>query len=112
MYYQQYAKELQWHLLVAALSKEHGLQVTYKEVVDEVQHRLQATFDGGEVVQQLLENNREQLIQNFLQKNNGENYIKVNESVHERKLINFIKDQIKIVTKEVSVEEFDNLASE
>ena len=110
MYYQQYAKELQWHLLVAALSKEHGLQVTHEEIADEVQHRLQAAFDSREVVQQLSENNMAQLIQNFLQKNHGENYSKVHESLHARKLINLIKDQIKIVTQEVSVEEFNNLA--
>ena len=112
MYYQQYAKELQWHLLVAALSKEHSLRVTHEEVVDEVQHQLQATFDSSEVVQQLPEGNVAQLVQNFLQKNNGKNYSKVHESVHARKLISFIKDQIKIVTQEVSVEEFDNLALE
>jgi trigger factor len=112
MYYQQYAKELQWHLLVAALSKEHGLQVTHEEIADEVQHRLQAAFDSREVVQQLSENNMAQLIQNFLQKNHGENYSKVHESLHARKLINLIKDQIKIVTQEVSVEEFNNLALE
>jgi trigger factor len=112
MYYQQYAKELQWHLLVAVLSKEHSLQVTHEEVADEVQHRLQATFNSTEVVEQLPENNMAQLIQNFLQKNHGKNYRKVHESVHARKLINFIKDQIKMVTQEVSVEEFDNLALE
>ena len=33
VYYQQYAKELQWGLVVAALSKEHSLQVTHEEVV-------------------------------------------------------------------------------
>ncbi len=110
MYYQQYAEELRWRLLVAALSKEHSLQVTHEEVVDEVRHRLQATFDGSEAVQQLSESNMAQLIQNFLQKNNGKNYSKVHESVYASKLINFIKDQINIVTQEVSVEEFDNLA--
>ncbi len=112
IYYQQYAKELQWHLFVAVLSKEHSLQVTHEEVAEEVQHRLQATFDGREVVEQLPENNMAQLIQNFLQKNHGKNYREVHESVHARKLINFIKDQIKMVVQEVSVEEFDNLVLE
>jgi trigger factor len=110
MYYQQYAEELRWHLLVLALSKEHSLQVTHEEIVAEVQHRLQATFDSGEGVRQLPEDKMAQLIQNFLQEDNGENYRRVHESVHMRKLINLIKDQIKIVMKEVSVEEFNNLA--
>ncbi len=109
MYYHQYAKELQWDLLVAALSKEHNLQVTQEEVINEVQHRLQASLGSNETVQQS-EKDMTQLIQNFLQKNNSENYRKVHESVHARKLINFIKDQITILTQEVSIEEFDKLA--
>jgi trigger factor len=111
MYYHQYAKELQWNLVVAALSKEHNLQVTQEEVVNEVQHRLQASLGSNETVQQS-EKNMTQLIQNFLQKNNSENYRKVHESVHARKLINVIKDQLTILTQEVSVEEFDKLALE
>jgi trigger factor len=110
-YYQQYAKEVQWDLLVAALSKEHHLQVTQEEVVNEVHHRLQASLGSNETAQQS-DKNTAQLVQNFLQQNNGKNYRKVHESVHVRKLINFIKDQITILTQEVSVEAFDKLVWE
>jgi trigger factor len=111
MYYPQYAKELQWSLLLAALSKKHSLQVTHEEVVDEVRHQLQATVDS-EVAQQLLEKDMAQLIQKFLQENNGKNYNQVYERVHVRKCIDFIKDQITILTREISVEELDKLALE
>jgi trigger factor len=112
MYYPQYAKELQWSLLMAALSQKHNLQVTHEEVVGEVRDQLHTTVDSSEVAQQLLEKNMAQLIQKFLQENNGENYRKVYEQVHVHKCINFIQDQITILAQEVSVEEFDKLASE
>ena len=112
IYYQQYAKELRWSLFMAAISKEHSLQVTYEEVVGEVQHQLQATVGSSEVAQQLPEKNIAQLVQKFLQENNGKNYRQVYEKVQARKCINFIKDQITIFVREVSVEEFDKLALE
>jgi trigger factor len=111
MYYRPYAKELQWDLLVAALSKEHHLQVTQEEVVSEVQHRLQASLGSNEAAQQS-DKDMAQLVQNFLQQDNGKNYKKVHESVHTRKLINFIKTQITILTQEVSVEAFDKFVWE
>ena len=112
MYYPQYAKELRWSLLMAALSQKHNLQVVHEEVLGEVRDQLHTTVDSSEVAQQLLEENMAQLIQKFLQENNGENYRKVYEKVHVRKCINFIKDQITILMQEVSVEEFDKLALE
>jgi trigger factor len=112
MYYPQYAKELQWSLLMAALSQKHNLQVTHEEVVGEVRDQLHATVDSSEVTQQLSEKNMAQLIQKFLQENNGEHYRKVYEKVHAHKCINFIKNQITILVQEISVEEFDKLASE
>ena len=109
MYYPQYAKELQWSLLLAALSKKNSLQVTHEEVVGEVRHQLQATVDS-EVAQKLLEKDMAQLIQNFLQENNGKNYSQIYEKMHARKCIDFIKDQITILTREISAEELDKLA--
>jgi trigger factor len=112
MYYQQYAQELRWSLFMEALSQKHNLQVTHEEVADEVRHQLQATVDSSEVTQQLLEKNMAQLVQKFLQENNGEHYRQVYERVHRHKCIHFIKDQITILVQEISVEEFDKLASE
>ena len=111
-YYQQYAKELQWALLIEKLTKEHNLQVTREEVVEEVQQRFQAALGSSEVPQQLPAQNIAQLTQNFLEENNGKNYRQMYENVQARKLINFVKDQITIVTQEVSAEEFDKLALE
>ena len=112
IHYQQYAKDLQWSLYMAALSKEHNLRVTHEEVEEEVQHRLQVTLRNGGVAQPLSEKNMTQLIQNFLQENNGKNYSQVYEKLYARKCINFIKRQITVLVQEVSVEEFDKLALE
>jgi trigger factor len=112
LYYQQYAKELRWSLLAAALSKKYTLQVTHEEVVDEVQCRLQDTFASTGGVQRLPENDIAQLAKNFLQEENGKHYKRVRADVHVRKLMGCIKDQIMIVTQEVSTEALDALALE
>lgn len=112
LYYQQYAKDLRWSLIAAALSKEHGLQITHEEVVDEVRRRLQTTFANTEGVQRPTSDDMAQLTQNFLQEENGKYYKRVYADVHMRKLMGCIKDQISIVTQEVSAETLDALASE
>lgn len=103
-YYQQYAQDLRWQLIVRKIGKEHSLQVTPEAVVDEVKERFQA-------LHQIPAEELEQLTQNFLQENKGNNYRRVYEELRVSKLMNFIKDKITIVTQEVSFEEFDRLMS-
>jgi trigger factor len=109
-HYPQYAKELRWHILMAALGQKHNLQVTHEEVVGRVWDQLRAVADDSKVVQQSLGKNAVQLIEEFLQKDNGENYRKVYEQVYMYKCINLIRDQITFFVQEISVEEFDELA--
>ena len=112
MYYQQYAKELRWALLVAAIDQKYHLQVTHEEVVREVRDQLEGTAESNEVVRQLSEEHMEQLIQKFLRENSEKNYRQVYEKVHAQKCINFMKDQITVLVREISVEQFDQPASE
>ncbi len=109
-YYQQYATELQWGLLIERLSKAYNLQVTHEEVVAEVQQRFQAALSNRKVSQQLPAQNIAQLTQNFLEENNGQNYRQMYDNLQVRKLLNFVKDQITITTQEVSAEKFNKLA--
>ena len=110
--YQHYAQQLRWSLLVAKLAQEHDLQVEHEEVVVEVQQRFQDILGSSAASPQLQEENIAQLAQRFLEKDNGQNYQQIAESVQMRKLIDFVKGQITVTIQEVSVEEFDNLALE
>ena len=112
IYYPQYAKGLQWRLLVDALGEDYDIQVTHEEVMDEIRHRFQGILEGAGTAQRVSGENMTQLAQDFMRQDNGEHYSKVRANVYARKLINLIKDQITIIAKEISVEEFDNLASE
>ena len=106
-YYQQYATELRWSILMEKLSKAHKLQVTHEEVVEVVQQRFQATSNTEEAAQ-----NVAQLTQKFLKENNGQHYKQMYETLQAHKFLNFVKDQITIATQEVSAEEFDKFALE
>lgn len=100
--YQRYAPDLQWQIIAAKLSKEHDLQVTHKEVIDEAKQHLQAL--GQAPAEEL-----DQLVQNFLRGDKGNNYRRAYEELSAKKLMNLIKDKITIVTHEISSEEFDKL---
>ncbi len=111
MYDAQYAKQLRWLLLVRELGKTHNIQVTHEEVVDEIRHYIQVSFEGDATAQQLSEVDVLQMIQDFTQKDNGEHYNKMYDSVYMHKVLNFIKGEIAITTQEINSEEFDKLVS-
>lgn len=100
--YQQYAPALQWQLIANKLSKEHGLQVTHEEVMDEAKQRLQALYQAPAA-------ELDQLAQNFLRGDKGNNYRRTYEKLSAKKLMNLIRDKITIVTQAISFEEFDKL---
>jgi len=110
-YQQQYAKELQWGLLVEKIGKEHQLEIKHEEVVEEVEKRFKAAL-GGDASQQLEGSAIAQLTQNFLQENEGKNYQQIYENLHAQKLLALIKEHITLVPEEVSAEAFDKLVLE
>ena len=108
-YYQRYAQELQWTLLIEKLSQEHNLQVTHEEVVAAVEQRFQAILSHNKEVPQLSAPDIAQLAQIFLKEKNRHNYRQMYNELQVNKVLNLVKDQITITTQEVSVEQFDKL---
>lgn len=108
-YQQQYAKELQWGLLVEKINKEHQLEVKHEEVVEEVEQRFRVALSSGDSSQQLPDQTIKKLAQNFLQENKGENYKQLYENLHAQKLLALIKEQITLVAEQVSAEAFDKM---
>ena len=107
-YYHQYAKELRWGLLAAAISKAHNIQVTHDEIVEKVKQQLQEK----EGASQLTEENITAFMHQLFQKENGKYYNEIREGMHWQKLFSFIKSQITVHTQEISVETLDRLVSE
>jgi len=101
-YYQGYAKALRWDLIAKKIIQENKLEVSHQAVVTEIKHRFKSLYN-------LPEEALDPLVQRFMKDNKGENYKHIYEELYLDQLLNFVKEQITMITQTISFEEFDTL---
>lgn len=103
-----YSKELQWSLIRNQLVKEHDIKVEHEDVTNEAKELIKKQFAGSGMGDQFSDQ-LDTFANNYLQGENGENYMKVFNQVQNTKVLDFIKEQITIKDKEVSLDDFRKL---
>lgn len=106
--YEMYGRELKWSLIRNQIVKNQEMKVENEEVQNEAKNliRMQFASSGiGDGMEDQLDN----FATNYLQGENGENYMKVYNQVQNRKVMDYIKSEITIKDKEVSLEAFRKL---
>lgn len=106
--FDQYEKELKWSLIRNQLSKDKELNATYEEVRDEAKKMIVQQF-GGPAVADQLGSQLDGMADNYLQGENGENYMKVHNEIMNIKVMEFVAGEISSKEKEVSLDEFRKL---
>lgn len=106
--FDQYAKELKWSLIRNQLSKDKELNATYEEVRDEAKKMIVQQF-GGPAVADQLGSQLDGMADNYLQGENGENYMKVHNEIMNNKVMEYVAGEISSKEKEVSLDEFRKL---
>ncbi|MCU0428603.1 MAG: trigger factor [Cytophagaceae bacterium] len=104
-----YVKELKWTLIKNKIAKSDDVKIEYEEVMDKTRQMFMAQFGMSTVAEEMKET-MDKVADNYLKDQNGKNYMRMLESVFNDKVLNLIRTKITIQTKEVSVEEFKNLA--
>ncbi len=108
---ENYKKRLKWNLITSKISKENNIETTPEEVKERTKTMFRQQFASYGMIQGL-EENIDQFTNNYLQKENGENYLKVREEIQVRKVLDLIKERIKTEEKEVTLEEFKKIIQE
>ncbi len=103
-----YAKELKWSLIRNLLIKEQELKVEHEDVINEAKELIKKQFAGSGMGDQF-NDQLDTFANNYLQGENGENYMKVFNQVQNNKVLEYIKEQISIRNKEVTLDEFRKL---
>ncbi len=105
--YKSYSKELTWSLIRNKVLKDQELKVEHEDVVNEAKQLIKTQFAGSGLPQ--MDDQLDMFANNYLQGENGENYMKVFNQVQSTKVLDYIKGAIAIKEKQVSLDEFRKL---
>lgn len=105
--YHIYADQLRWNLISGEIAKANEIKPEHDEIKDAAKVMISAQFGGSGLGQ--FADQMDAFVDNYLQGENGENYMKVAEQVQEAKVIDFIKDKIEVKEEEVDVEKFKKI---
>ena len=106
--YEQYAQNLKWQLVENKIIKDNDIKVDNEEVVAYTKELLSGQYDQyGMMIPDDEEMNKH--AQNVL--SNQEEARKIYDSLYDQKVLNFLKDTVKIAEKEVSYDDFVKIAS-
>jgi trigger factor len=97
-YYESYINQLKWRCVCDEICKVYNIEVSDDEVYDFMRGVLKSGADSNSIDSKIYE---------FLKIDN--NYQKLHSSLLESKILEVIKKEIKIIDKNVSLEEFNSL---
>jgi len=101
-------KSLKWDLIKNKIAEDNELKVDNQEVVDKAKSMIMEQFGGAAMAEQMADK-MDEFADNYLKGNNGDNYMQVFQQVHSEKITNYIKENITLNDKKVSVDEFQKI---
>lgn len=107
--YPLYANDLKWSMIKNTVAKDNDIKVENEDVVNEAKAMIRQQF-GSMGMSDQMEDNIDTFADNYLKGEEGKNYMKLHESVFNNKISDFIKENITIKIKDVTVEEYKEKA--
>ncbi|WP_245816831.1 trigger factor [Reichenbachiella agariperforans] len=103
--YPLYTNDLKWSMIKSKLAKANDIKVEHEDVVNEAKNMIRQQF-GSMGMSEQMEANIDAFTDNYLQSDEGKNYMKLQETVFNEKIISFLKENVTIKSKEVTAEEY------
>jgi trigger factor len=109
--FEAYRQSLKWDLIKSKIATEHQLEVQGDEVRERAKQMIVQQF-GGPAIAEQLGDKLDAIANNYLagQDGKGENFMKLYNQLKTDKIMKFIREQITINEKPVSLAEFKKLA--
>jgi trigger factor len=109
--FEHYKRGLKWDLVKNRIADDNKITVEAEEVRNKAKELIVAQFGGQAFVQQLGDR-LDGIADNYLQNENGQNFMRLYNQLRGDKILKFIKDNITVEEKKVSVEEFKKIVAE
>lgn len=109
--YDLYARELRWDLIQGRLAQDLEVKVEHEEVMSRVKEMIVQQLGQSGLLQQMGDQ-LDAFAQNYVQSENGQNYLRVHNQLRGERIMDQVREKIKLNNKKVSGEEFRKLASE
>ena len=109
--FDQYVEELKWMLIQNKIAEDKQIQIEAQDVIDRTKNLITQQFMSSGIPPEQLAENLDAMAQNYLQQENGQNYMNVHNQIRSEKVIDKIKEEAKIEEKSISIDKFKELAS-
>ena len=103
-----YAKQLTWSLISNKISKDNDIKAEHEDVIEKTKEMIREQLASSGMGAQL-EDNMDMFLQNYLQGNEGKNYMQMMTSVQNEKVLDFVKSKIDLKEEKIGVEKFKEL---
>lgn len=106
-----YARGLKWDLVKNKIAEDKQVSVESEEVREKAKEMILAQFGGQQFAAQLGDR-MDAIADNYLQSENGQNFMRLYNQLRGEKIMKLIKENITVQEKKVSVEEFKKIVEE
>ncbi|WP_162418821.1 trigger factor [Cyclobacterium roseum] len=103
-----YAKQLTWSLLSNQIAKENEIKAEHEDVLEKTRAMIREQLASSGMGSQM-EENMDMFLENYLQGNEGKNYMQMMTAVQNEKVLGFVRDQVKPKEEKIGVEKFKEL---
>lgn len=100
-----YVRSMKWDLIKSRIAEDNKIAVDAEEVRAKAKDLILAQF-GGQAFAAQLGDRMDAIADNYLQNENGQNFVRLYNQLRDEKIMKFIKEHITIQEKKVSLDEF------
>jgi trigger factor len=106
-----YTQELKWSILLNRIAEDLQIKVEQEDILDRARAVVANYLASSGMPSNFIEENMDKFVDNYLKGGDGKNLMELHEQVKGEKIINAIKEQLKIDRKSVTLDEFREIVS-
>lgn len=107
--YEKYVNELKWMLIKSKILSQFDLKIEYNEVEDKAKELFRNYLQSSGLSSDQMEASLGNFAQNYLQAENGKNYMNLQEQIKNEKVFATIKEHGSVKNKQVAFDEFKKI---